>query len=181
MNKVILVGRLTADPELRQTQSGIASCRFTVAVDRRFADKTTGERQADFISCTAWRQTAEFVSRYFNKGKLIAIEGSLRNNNYQDRNHPDVTHYTMDVQVDNVEFVGGKGESGGNGGGGYQGGGYGAPQNGGYSAPQNSYNNDYSAPPQQAASQQPAQTNDSMSYGSLSDFEEILSDGDVPF
>ncbi|WP_297959093.1 single-stranded DNA-binding protein [uncultured Ruminococcus sp.] len=172
MNKVILVGRLTADPELRQTQSGIASCRFTVAVDRRFADKTTGERQADFITCTAWRQTAEFVSRYFNKGKLICIEGSLRNNNYQDRNHPDITHYTMDVQVDNVEFVGGKGESGGNGGG-YQNG-------GGYGAPQNNYNNNYSAPPQQAAPQQPA-ANDSMSYGNLSDFEEILSDGDVPF
>ena len=172
MNKVILVGRLTADPELRQTQSGIASCRFTVAVDRRFADKTTGERQADFISCTAWRQTAEFVSRYFNKGKLIAIEGSLRNNNYQDRNHPDVTHYTMDVQVDNVEFVGGKGDNGGNGGG-YQNG-------GGYGAPQNNYNNNYSAPPQQAAPQQPA-ANDSKSYGNLSDFEEILSDGDVPF
>ena len=172
MNKVILVGRLTADPELRQTQSGIASCRFTVAVDRRFADKTTGERQADFISCTAWRQTAEFVSRYFNKGKLIAIEGSLRNNNYQDRNHPDVTHYTMDVQVDNVEFVGGKGDNGGNGGG-YQNG-------GGYGAPQNNYNNNYSAPPQQAVPQQPA-ANDSMSYGNLSDFEEILSDGDVPF
>lgn len=169
MNKVILVGRLTADPELRQTQSGVASCRFTVAVDRRFADKTTGERQADFISCTAWRQTAEFVSRYFNKGKLIAIEGSLRNNNYQDRNHPDVTHYTMDVQVDNVEFVGGKGDNGG----GYQNG-------GGYGAPQNNYNNNYSAPPQQAAPQQPA-ANDSMSYGNLSDFEEILSDGDVPF
>ena len=172
MNKVILVGRLTADPELRQTQSGVASCRFTVAVDRRFADKTTGERQADFISCTAWRQTAEFVSRYFNKGKLIAIEGSLRNNNYQDRNHPDVTHYTMDVQVDNVEFVGGKGDNGGNSGG-YQNG-------GGYGARQNNYNNNYSAPPQQAAPQQPA-ANDSMSYGNLSDFEEILSDGDVPF
>jgi single-strand DNA-binding protein len=169
MNKVILVGRLTADPELRQTQSGVASCRFTVAVDRRFADKTTGERQADFISCTAWRQTAEFVSRYFNKGKLIAIEGSLRNNNYQDRNHPDVTHYTMDVQVDNVEFVGGKGDNGGNSGG-YQNG-------GGYGAPQNNYNNSYSAPPQQAAPQQPYGT-----YGELSDYEEILSDGkDVPF
>ena len=166
MNKVILIGRLTADPELRQTQSGIASCRFTVACDRRFADKNTGERQADFISCTAWRQTAEFVSRYFNKGKLICVEGTLRNNNYQDKNHPDVTHYTTDVQVDNVEFVGGKGESGGNG--------------GGYNAPQNNYNNNYSAPPQQAAPQQPA-ANDSMSYGNLSDFEEILSDGDVPF
>lgn len=174
MNKVILVGRLTADPELRQTQSGISSCRFTVAVDRGFADKATGERKADFITCVAWRQTAEFVSRYFNKGKLIAIEGTLRNNNYQDRNHPDVTHYTMDVMVDNVEFVGGKGESGGNGGNqGYN--------NQGYQAPQNNYNNynNYQAPPQQAAPAAP--NNESMSYGNAGDFEEILSDGDVPF
>ena len=175
MNKVILVGRLTADPELRQTQSGIASCRFTVAVDRRFADKSTGERQADFITCSAWRQTAEFVSRYFTKGKLIAVEGSLRNNNYQDRNHPDVTHYTMEVMVDNVEFVGGKGESGGSGnGGGYQNNGYGAPQG-------NGYNNSFQAPPQQASYQQPAPSNDGMSYGNSGEFEEILSDGDVPF
>lgn len=165
MNKVILVGRLTADPELRQTQSGISSCRFTVAVDRRFADKNTGERQADFISCTAWRQTAEFVSRYFNKGKLIAIEGSLRTGSYTDRNHPDVTHYTTDVFVDNVEFVGGKGESGGS--------------QGGYQ--NNSYQNNFQTPQQQAALQQPAQNNESMAYGNLSDFEEILSDGDVPF
>ncbi|MBQ9898966.1 MAG: single-stranded DNA-binding protein [Ruminococcus sp.] len=168
MNKVILVGRLTADPELRQTQSGVSSCRFTVAVDRRFTDKNTGERQADFITCIAWRQSAEFVSRYFSKGKMILVEGSLRNNNYQDRNHPDVTHYTTDVQVDNVEFVGSKGESGGNNGGGYQNNGY---QN----------NNYQSAPAQQAAPQQPAANNDSMSYGNMSDFEEILSDGDVPF
>lgn len=167
MNKVILVGRLTADPELRQTQSGISSCRFTIAVDRRFADKNTGERQADFISCTAWRQQAEFVSRYFNKGKLIAVEGSLRTGSYQDRNHPDVTHYTTDVFVDNVEFVGGKGESGGN--------------NNGFQ--NNGYNNSFQAPPQQqaAAPQPQPQNNDSMSYGNLSDFEEILSDGDVPF
>lgn len=171
MNKVILVGRLTADPELRQTQSGIASCRFTVAVDRRFADKNTGERQADFITCSAWRQTAEFVSRYFTKGKLIAVEGSLRNNNYQDRKYPDVTHYTMEVMVDNVEFVGGKGESGGNGGG-YQNNSYGAPHGNGY--------NNFQAPPQ-AAPQQPAPSNDGMSYGNSSEFEEILSDGDVPF
>ncbi len=113
MNKVIITGRLTADPELRQTTSGIASCRFTVAVDRRFADKNTGERQADFITCTAWRQTAEFVSRYFNKGKMIALEGSLRTGKYQDKNHSDVTHYTTEVYVDNVEFVGGKNENGG--------------------------------------------------------------------
>lgn len=164
MNKVIIMGRLTADPELRQTQSGISSCRFTVAVNRRFADKNTGERQADFISCTAWRQTAEFVCRYFHKGNMICIEGSLRTGSYTDRNHSDVTHYTTDVLVDNVEFTGSKSES--------QGGGY------------NNNNNNYQQPsaPQQTAPQQPApQNNDSMSYGSLSDFEEILSDGDVPF
>lgn len=112
MNKTILVGRLTADPELRQTQSGVASCRFTVAVDRKFADKNSGEKQSDFIACVAWRQTAEFVSRYFNKGKMIALEGCLRTGKYQDKNHEDVTHYTTEVYVDNVEFVGGKGDGG---------------------------------------------------------------------
>lgn len=169
MNKVILMGRLTADPELRQTQSGISSCRFTVAIDRRFADRNTGERQTDFITCVAWRQTAEFVSRYFSKGSMICVEGNLRTGSYQDRNHPDVTHYTTDVFVDNVEFTGSKKETGGGG--------------SNYSAPQNNYNNNYQTPPQQpmAPVQQPAQNNDSMSYGSLSDFEEILSDGDVPF
>ena len=104
MNKVILKGRLTADPELRQTQSGISSCRFTLAVDRKFADKNTGERQADFVSCTAWRSTAEFVSRYFTKGSMILVEGAIRTGSYTDKNHSDVTHYTTDVFVDNVEF-----------------------------------------------------------------------------
>lgn len=112
MNKTILVGRLTADPELRQTQSGVATCRFTVATDRKFTDKNSGEKQSDFITCVAWRQTAEFVSRYFNKGKMIALEGSLRTGKYQDKNHEDVTHYTTEVYVDNVEFVGGKGDGG---------------------------------------------------------------------
>lgn len=114
MNKVILCGRLTADPELRQTTSGISTCRFTVAVDRRIANKETKEREADFVTCVAWRQSADFVSKYFSKGKLICVEGSLRNNNYQDKNHSDVTHYTMEVQVDNVEFVGGKNDGGSN-------------------------------------------------------------------
>lgn len=114
MNKVIIVGRLTSDPELRRTQSGVATCRFTVAVDRKFADKNTGERQADFITCVAWRQAAEFTSKYFNKGKMIVVEGELRNNNYPDKNHADVTHYTMEVFVDNVEFAGDKGNGGGN-------------------------------------------------------------------
>lgn len=165
MNKVILMGRLTADPNLNQTQSGISSCRFSIAVNRQFVNKQTGERETDFINCVAWRQTAEFINRYFKKGSMICVEGTLRNNNYQDRKHPDVTHYTMDVLVDNVEFAGSKNETG-------------TAGNSNYSAPQNSYNNQ--TPPPQTA-QQPANNNDDMSYGNLSDFEEILSDGDVPF
>ena len=155
MNKVMLIGRLTADPELRQTQSGIASCQFTVAVNRKFADKNTGERQADFIRCQAWRQTAEFVGKYFSKGKMIALEGSLRTGSYTDKNHSDVTHYTTDVFVDAVEFCGGKNDGSGSG---------------------NTQNTQSAAP----APQQP-KDNPDMSYGSLSDFEEILNDGEVPF
>ena len=102
LNKVIIMGRLTADPELRQTPSGISTCRFSVAVDRGYKSKDTGERQTDFIRVTAWRQTAEFVSRYFSKGKMIIVEGSLRNNDYTDANG--VKHYSMDVQADNVSF-----------------------------------------------------------------------------
>ncbi len=101
-NKVILMGRLTADPELRQTTSGIASCRFSVAVDRGYKSKDTGERQTDFINVIAWRSTAEFISRYFSKGKMIIVEGSLRNNDYTDKNG--VKHYSMDVLADNFSF-----------------------------------------------------------------------------
>lgn len=157
MNKVVLIGRLTADPELRQTQSGISSCRFTVAVNRKFKNQN-GEYDADFISCQAWRQTAEFVSRYFNKGKMIALEGTLRTGSYQDRNHSDVTHYTTDVFVENVEFCGdSKGGSNNT-----------AQQSSGAQSVV------------QAAQNAGVQT-EQMDYGSLSDFEEILSDGDVPF
>lgn len=165
MNKVILMGRLTADPELRQTPSGVSSCSFSIAVNRKFVNKQTGERQTDFIRCVAWRQTAEFINRYFNKGSMICVEGELRQDNYQDRNHPDVTHYSFTVQVDNVEFTGSKAESGTNSG--YN------NNNNNYSAPQNNY----SSAPQQAS----APGNDNMSYGNINDYEEILSDGDVPF
>lgn len=111
MNQVNLLGRLTADPELRQTQSGIASCRFTIAVNRKFKNDN-GEYDADFITCVAWRQTAEFVSRYFSKGSMICVEGSLRTGSYTDRNHSDVTHYTTEVYVENVEFTGEKKQQG---------------------------------------------------------------------
>ncbi len=159
MNKVILMGRLTADPELRQTQSGIASCRFNIAINRQYADKNTGERQADFISCVAWRQTAEFVSRYFNKGKMIAVIGELRTSTYQDKKHPDVNHYATDVYVDSVEFCGDKGSE--------------------------SNNTTYTAASAQNAQQAPQYSNHNAmaaaGFSDLSDFEELLSDGPVPF
>lgn len=100
MNKVILIGRLCADPELRQTTSGISVCRFRIAVNR--PRRKDAEQEADFIGCTAWRQTADFVARYFSKGSKIVVEGSLRNNDYTDNNN--VKHYGMDVLVDSVEF-----------------------------------------------------------------------------
>lgn len=173
MNKVILMGRLTADPELRQTQNGTTSCRFRIAVNRKFVNKQTGEREADFISCTAWAQTAEFVNRYFKKGSMICVEGQLRTGSYQDKNHPDVTHYTTDVWVDSVEFTGSKAETGTNGN--YGNNNYNNYNN--YSAPSNDYNNSNNSAPQQTS----APDNNSMSYGSINDYEEILSDGDVPF
>ena len=133
MNHITLIGRLTADPELRQSPSGVSSVRFTVAIDRQYKDKQTGERQSDFISCVAFRQTAEFISRYFGKGKMIALEGSLRNNNYQDKKYQDVMHYSYDVFVEQAEFCGDKSGNG--------------QQN--QSGNQQNYNNQYNAPPQQ--------------------------------
>lgn len=108
LNRVILIGRMTADPELRQTQSGISFVKFNIAVNRKFKDDN-GERQADFISITAWRKTAEFIADYFSKGQMIVIEGSLRNNNYTDANG--VKHYSMDVLADNVSFAGGRNDN----------------------------------------------------------------------
>lgn len=100
INKVILMGRLCADPEFRQTQSGIAVCRFRIAVNRQH--KQGSEQKADFISVVCWRQQAEFVSRYFRKGAMIIVEGRLQNADYTDANG--VKHYSMEVQADNVSF-----------------------------------------------------------------------------
>lgn len=108
MNKVILTGRLTAQPEIRQTQSGTAVCSFTVAVNRKFSDKNN--RETDFINCTAWAKTAEFISRYFTKGQMICLEGEIRTGSYQDKNYPDITHYTTEILVSGVEFSGSKSE-----------------------------------------------------------------------
>ena len=108
-NRVILMGRLTRDPELKETSSGVNVARFSIAVNRQYANKQTGERETDFVDCDAWRSTAEFVARYFSKGDMILIEGELRNNNYEDQNG--VTHRGMRVLVDAVSFCGSKNEN----------------------------------------------------------------------
>lgn len=105
INKSIIMGRLTADPELRQTPSGVSNCSITVAVDRDYVPQGQ-ERQADFISVVAWRQTAEFISKYFSKGKMIAVEGQLRTRSYEDKRYPDVRHYVMELYADKVSFCG---------------------------------------------------------------------------
>ena len=110
LNNITLMGRLTADPELRQTQSGTTTTRFTVAVDRDFVPQGQ-ERQADFITVVAWNKTAEFVSKYFAKGAMIAIIGSLRTGSYADKKYPDIKHYTTEVYADKVSFCGGKSDS----------------------------------------------------------------------
>ncbi|MBO5990939.1 MAG: single-stranded DNA-binding protein [Lentisphaeria bacterium] len=102
MNRVILMGRLTADPELRQTPSGISVATFTVAVDRRYQAKGQ-ERESDFIPCVAWRQTGEFISQYFQKGRMIAVEGNLQTRKYEDKNGNKRTAY--EVIVDQAYFA----------------------------------------------------------------------------
>lgn len=113
INNVVLMGRLTAVPELKTTQSGISTVRFSVAVERRY-NKQGEERQTDFIDCVAWRQTAEFVSKYFNKGSMIAVVGSIQTRNYEDKNGN--KRKAVEVQVDNVSFCGSKSETGTGGG-----------------------------------------------------------------
>ena len=106
MNKTILIGRLTKAPELTYTPSNIAVCKFTLAVDRRF--KSEGQPQADFINCVAWRQTAEFITKYFGKGNKLAAVGSIQVRTWDKDGQK---HYLTEVVVDEVEFVEGKKES----------------------------------------------------------------------
>ena len=105
LNIVALMGRLVYDPELKTTQNGTNVCSFRIAVDRSFA-RQGEERKADFIDVTAWRQTAEFVSKYFQKGSMIAIEGSLQTRQYQDKNGNNRT--ATEVLASQVSFCGGK-------------------------------------------------------------------------
>ena len=102
MNKVVLVGRLTAKPELRYTPQNTAYTRFSVAVNRTFTN-ADGKRDADFINVVAWRKQAETISKYFDKGNLIALEGRLQTGSYDDKDGN--KRYTVDVALDNFEFV----------------------------------------------------------------------------
>ena len=102
MNTVCLTGRLTRDPELRQTQSGVPCVRFTIAVERPY-QKDKDKQEADFISCAAFRAAAEFIGRYFHKGDPIEVLGSLRTGSYEDKDG--VKHYTTDVFIDRVSFT----------------------------------------------------------------------------
>ena len=164
-NKVILGGRLTADPELRSTQNGIMFTSFSVAVNRRFSGANS-EQQTDFINCIAWRQQAEFVSKYFRKGSSICVVGSIQTRSWTDQNGQ--KRYATDVAVDEIQFVDSKGEN--TAAGGRQGGAsYGAP----------AYGNAPAAAPYTPASY------GGSSYAGAADnaprFEEMSNEDDLPF
>ena len=152
LNRIILMGRLARDPELRHTQTGTPVASFRLAVDRDFKDRTTGEKATDWIDVVAWRQTAEFVSRYFTKGRLAVVEGRLQMRDWTDKDGNKRT--SAEVVADNVYFGDSKRDA--------EAGGYGAP--GGYASPAAPANNTY-APP--AAGDQ---------FAELSD-----DDGELPF
>lgn len=104
INRVVLTGHLTKDPELKTTQSGLSVVQFVIGVQRQFARKD-GEREADFISCVAWRKTAENIAKYFKKGQLIGVDGRIQTRSYDNRDGQRV--YVTEVVVDNFSFLGG--------------------------------------------------------------------------
>ena len=133
LNHITIMGRLTRDPELRRTGSGIAVASFTVAVDRDFGSKDGGEKETDFIDCVAWRNTGEFVSKYFTKGRMIVVSGRLQIRNWNDKDGN--KRKTAEVVADNCYFGSTKNDSGG------------SNNNSGYSSNGNGYGNngaDYS-------------------------------------
>ena len=141
LNHITIMGRLTREPELRRTGTGTAVASFTVAVDRDFSGRDGGERETDFIDCVAWRQTGEFVSKYFTKGSMIVVSGRLQIRNWTDKEGN--KRRSAEVVADNCYFGESKRNSEGNayGGNTYGGNSFG----GGYSAPAPSYGG-YSAP-----------------------------------
>ncbi|MBR2109005.1 MAG: single-stranded DNA-binding protein [Ruminococcus sp.] len=155
LNRVILMGRLVADPELKTTASGVSVTSFRIAVDRSYV-KSGEERKADFIDIVCWRQQAEFVCRYFGKGSLIAVEGQLQTRTYQAKDG--TNRYVVEVVADNISFTGERRDS------------------------QGGYSQAYSAPAAPAQPQAPVQPAPSYQSGSSSDFQEVsLEDDDLPF
>ena len=148
-NKVILIGNITADPELRQTPSGVSVCSFTIAVNRRFAKADQGQQNVDFINVVTWRQQAEFVSRYFKKGNPILVCGQLQTRTWNDNQGQ--KRYATDVVADEVSFIAPAS----------QGNGAGAPTGATYTP------DAYGAPTYNSAPS--------------ASFEEIPTDGDLPF
>ena len=128
LNHIVIMGRLTRDPELRRTGSGVAVASFTVAVDRDFGKNENGEKETDFIDCVAWRQTGEFVSKYFTKGRMAVVSGRLQIRSWNDKDGN--KRRTAEIVADNVYFGDSKrdGDTAGS---------YSAPAGnfGGYSAP----------------------------------------------
>ena len=171
LNRVILMGRIANDIEVRQG-GGQSVVSFSIAVERSYTDQN-GQRPVDFIDCVAWRQQAEFIGKYFGKGRMIAIEGELRKRDFTDKNGN--KRYVTEVYVDKVSFTGEPKQDGGNGGA-YQQGGY----NNNYSQ-QNSYQQPQQNNYQQPQYNQPPQQNGSVSIGGMDDYEEIISDDGVPF
>ena len=129
LNHIVIMGRLTRDPELRRTGSGVAVTSFSLAVDRDFAPRDGGERETDFIDCVAWRQTGEFVSKYFTKGRMAVVSGRLQIRSWTDKDGN--KRRTAEIVADNVYFGDSRRDSDGSGN---------APSGG------NSYGNAYSAP-----------------------------------
>lgn len=103
INRVVLIGRITRDPELRKTNTGTSVVSFTLAVNRRFSSNQEGEQQADFINCIAWRQSADFMANYVKQGALLGVEGRIQTRNYKDRS--DRTVYVTEVVCDSVQIL----------------------------------------------------------------------------
>ena len=147
LNHIVIMGRLTRDPELRRTGSGIAVASFSLAVDRDFAPKDGGDRECDFIDCVAWRQTGEFVSKYFTKGRMAVVSGRLQIRSWTDKDGN--KRRTAEVVADNVYFGDSKRDN--DSGNSYGGNSYGG-NNGGYNAPASNNFGGYSAPASAPAS-----------------------------
>lgn len=175
LNRIIIMGRLTRDPEMRRTQAGLPVASFTLAVDRDFKDKATGEKGVDFISVVAWRNTAEYVSRYFTKGRMAIVEGRLQMRDWTDKDGN--KRRSAEVIAENVYFGDSKrdGDSGSYAGNTGASGGY---SNNNYPSNQYSSNNNYGSPITEPDSSGygPSSNFGNDQYSDMSDI-----DGDLPF